>query len=188
MMISRRLLSTVKPGLCHQVASEFLSRSQQRGPLIQRQFLDANQLQRLGHTLGRVELLRGATVAGTAPTNGTPLPPGYHLVYFTPSGFESELGHDGSDRTFNPSPPFTRRMWAGGEMVWSRDNLLRVGDVVTETTTVVKAEPKRTRDGTDMIVVGVEKTFENEVGTALIDKRYPPPALARFSRFRMTGN
>lgn len=161
----------MKPSLSHEVAAEFLSRTQQRGPLVQKQIIDGNQLQRLGHTLGRRELLRGVSVAGDAPANGTALPPGYHLVYFTPSAFESELGKDGSDRTFNPSSPFTRRMWAGGEMVWSRDNLLRVGEVVTETTTVVKAEPKKTRDGKDMIVVGVEKSFANEAGTALVDKR-----------------
>lgn len=170
-MIFQRLFSTVRPSLSHEVASEFLSRSQQRGPLVREQLLDANQLQRLAQTLGRRELLRGIPVAGSAPANGTVLPPGYHLVYFTPSAFEPELGRDGSDRTFNPPPPFTRRMWAGGEMVWSRDNLLRVGEVVTETTTVAKAEPKRTRDGTDMIVVGVEKRFENGSGTALVDKR-----------------
>ena len=170
-MISPRLFSTAKPGLSHEVASEFLSRSHQRGPLVQKQTLDGNQLQRLGQSLGRKELFQGVPVAGKPPANGTALPPGYHLVYFTPSAFESELGKDGSDRTFNPPPPFTRRMWAGGDMVWSRDNLLRVGEVVTETTTVVKAEPKRTRDGADMIVVGVEKRFENEAGTALLDKR-----------------
>ncbi|SPO06258.1 uncharacterized protein DNG_08947 [Cephalotrichum gorgonifer] len=170
-MISRRLFSTANCSLGHEVASEFLSRAQQRGPLVQKQLLDGNQLQRLGQTLGRRELLRGVPVAGDASANGTALPPGYHLVYFTPSAFESELGRDGSDKTFNPSSPFTRRMWAGGEMIWSRDNLLRVGEVVIETTSVVKAEPKRTRDGTDMIVVGVKKRFENEAGTALVDKR-----------------
>lgn len=171
-MTSRRLFSTVKPrGLSYEVATEFLARTQKRGPLIQKQLLDANQLQRLGQTLGRREFLRGSPVGRDTPVKGTPLPPGYHLVYFTPSAFESELGSDGSDRTFNPPPPFTRRMWAGGDMVWSRYNLLRVGDVVTETTRVVKADPKRMHDGTDMIVVGVEKTFKNENGTALVDRR-----------------
>lgn len=172
MMRCRRLFSTAKPdGLSYEIASEFMARTQKRGPLVQKQLLDANQLQRLGQTLGRREFLRGSPVSSHVPANGTPLPPGYHLVYFTPSAFEWELGLDGSDKTFNPQPPFTRRMWAGGDMVWSRGNLLRVGDMVTETTKVVKADPKRTRDGTDMIVVGVEKMFENDRGTALVDRR-----------------
>ena len=171
-MALRRLFSTVRPsGASSEIAHEFLTRSQRRGSLVQKQLLDGNQLQRLAQTLGRRELLRGHGVAGEMPENGTPLPPGYHLAYFTPSCYEEQLGRDGSDRTFNPSPPFTRRMWAGGEIVWSGDNVLKVGDVVTETTTVVKAEPKKTRDGEDMIVVGVEKIFRNENGVALVDKR-----------------
>lgn len=171
-MTFRRLFSSAKPGgVSSEIASEFMAHSQKRGPLIQRQLLDANQLQRLGQTLDRREFLRGSPVSSDTPVKGTPLPPGYHLVYFTPSAFESELGNDGSDRTFNPLPPFTRRMWAGGDMVWSRHNLLRVGDVVSETTRVVKADPKRTRDGMEMIVVGVEKTFENKDGIALVDRR-----------------
>ena len=158
-------------GLSHEIARNFLAHSQRRRPLVQKQLLDTNQLLRLCQTLGRKELLHGSPVTDSPPANGTPVPPGYHLVYFTPSSFESELGRDGTDRTFNPSAPFTRRMWAGGEIVWFGDNVLRVGQTVTETTTVVKSEPKKTRDGADMIVVGVEKKFENENGTSLIDRR-----------------
>lgn len=158
-------------GLSHEIARGFLAHSQRRGLLVQKQLLDANQLQRLCQTLGREELLRGFSATNGPLANGTPLPPGYHLVYFTPSSFETELGRDGTDRTFNPSPPFTRRMWAGGEIVWFGDNVLRVGQTVTETTTVVKAEAKKTRDGLDMIVVGVEKKFDNENGTSLVDRR-----------------
>lgn len=68
-----------------------------------KQILDGNQLQRLSLTLNRRELHPGLDVSflNSAPPNGTPLPPGYHLVYFTPGGVESELGLDGTDRTFN---------------------------------------------------------------------------------------
>ncbi|KAF3482914.1 uncharacterized protein GIQ15_02238 [Arthroderma uncinatum] len=69
-------------------------------------------------------------------------------------------------------------MWAGGEMLWprgggsERPNLLRVGQTVTETTRLLSAEPKIIRKTSEeMVVVGVEKTFENEDGVALIDKR-----------------
>lgn len=154
----------------HEIAASFLKRCQCRGPLVQKQFIDANQLQRLNQTLNRPELYPEHSIA-RSPENGTILPPGYHLAYFTPSAFEAELGSDGSDQVFNPSAPFTRRMWAGGKMIWFRDNSLRVGDTVAETITLLSAEPKRKRDGEDMIVVGVEKRVENKNGVALIDTR-----------------
>ena len=69
-------------------------------------------------------------------------------------------------------------MWAGGEVSWPRKdngkpNLLRVGQTVTETTRVLSAEPKVVRKtGEEMIVVGVEKRFENEDGVAVVDRRF----------------
>lgn len=51
-------------------------------------------------------------------------------------------------------------------------NPLRVGQEVRETTKVLSAEPKVVRKtGEEMIVVGVEKMFENEDGVAVIDRR-----------------
>ncbi len=85
---------------------------------------------------------------------------------------ESELGLDGTDKSYNPDAPFTRRMWAGGELHWTGSkNLLRVGQTVTETTEVKSAEGKKTRAGEEMVVVGVEKRYENEDGLALVDRR-----------------
>ena len=98
-------------------------------------------------------------------------------MYFTPAFLEGELGIDGTDASYNPDAPFTRRMWAGGEVVWPRGkngevNLLRVGQEVRETTKLLSAEPKVIRKtGDEMIVVGVEKVFENEDGVAVIDRR-----------------
>lgn len=107
------------------------------------------------------------------PPEGVSVPPGYHLVYFTPSILEQNLGLDGTDRTVNPLSPFTRRMWAGGELTWSQDpnRYLRVGQEVQETTTIRSAEPKRLKTGEEMCVVGVVKTYENAAGVALVDKR-----------------
>lgn len=107
------------------------------------------------------------------PPIDTSLPAGYHLVYFTPSQLEDQLGTDGTDTTFNPPKPFTRRMWAGGELRWTgKENLLRAGQSVTETSKLTSAEGKVTKKGEEMVVVGVEKMFENENGLALIDRRY----------------
>jgi hypothetical protein len=64
-----------------------------------------------------------------------------------------------------------------------RPNLLRVGQVVSETTRVLSAEPKVVRKtGEEMIVVGVEKRFENEEGVAVVDRRYAPPFPSLFSQ------
>lgn len=161
------------------VASAFLSKFKSRGPQTRTQLLDANQLHLLTLTLNRPNLYPST---GT-PKDGTPLPPGYHLVYFTPAFLESELGPDGTDTSYNPSAPFTRRMWAGGEVSWPRredgkPNLLRVGQTVKETTKVLTAEPKLVRKtGEEMIVVGVEKRFENEEGVAVVDRRFVSQSL-----------
>ena len=140
--------------------------------IIRRQLIDANQLQKLAVTLNRPQL-NGRDVSEQPPADGTPVPPGYHLVYFTPSIVESELGLDGTDRTVNPLSPYTRRMWAGGELTWTQDTnaVLRVGQEARETTKLLSAEPKKLKNGGEMLVVGVEKTFENDQGIALVDRR-----------------
>ncbi|KAE8150534.1 hypothetical protein BDV25DRAFT_110509 [Aspergillus avenaceus] len=162
------------------IAASFLSRFQSLGPQTRTQLLDANQLQLLSLTLNRPSLFSDSpslsNTSGSVP-DGTPLPPGYHLVYFTPAFLENELGADGTDVSYNPETPFTRRMWAGGEVHWPRGvngnpNPLRVGQKVQETTKVLSAQPKTVRKtGEEMIVVGVEKEFRNEHGVAVIDRR-----------------
>lgn len=147
--------------------SELLSRFANKPVSTRTQLLDANQLHLLSVTLGR------SPTSYTPPKDGTPIPPGHHLVYFTPSILESELGLDGTDRTVNPLSPFTRRMWAGGELRWNQHEkaLLKVGQEVTETTHLLSAEPKTLKSGAQMLVVGVEKQFSNAHGVALIDQR-----------------
>ena len=162
------------------VAAAFLSRFQSLGPQTRTQLLDANQLQLLTLTLNRPSLFPGSSSLSNTPTvppAETPVPPGYHLVYFTPAFLESELGADGTDTSYNPEAPFTRRMWAGGEVAWPRGpdgkpNPLRVGQQVSETTRVLSATPKIVKKtGEDMIVVGVEKEFANEHGVSIVDRR-----------------
>ncbi|KAF1968929.1 hypothetical protein BU23DRAFT_655088 [Bimuria novae-zelandiae CBS 107.79] len=186
--LARRLFSTstrqVQEASASEACSEIFTRFGNKPISVRKQLLDANQLHLLNITLGR-------TPSSTqAPASGTPIPPGYHLVYFTPSILEEELGLDGTDRTVNPLSPFTRRMWAGGELQWAQDesSLLRVGQEVQDTTRMLSAEAKILKSGGEMLVVGVEKTFENDKGVALVDKRNwvfqkeittpkPPPAL-----------
>ncbi|KAI8938184.1 hypothetical protein NX059_005849 [Plenodomus lindquistii] len=168
--ITRRLFSTTLR--CQSSAASACDELSARFPLskpisIRKQLLDANQLHLLNITLNRTP------TSFVPPSHGTPIPPGYHLVYFTPSIVEAELGLDGTDRTVNPLSPFSRRMWAGGELTWTQDpnSLLRIGQEVRETTRLLSAEPKKLKNGGEMLVVGVEKTFENDAGIALVDKR-----------------
>lgn len=164
--IIRRLYSSSSTSATA-IASQFLSKTQALPPQTQTQLLDGNQLQRFSATLSRSELAKGVPKAGTA------LPACYHLAYFTPSQLEEDLGRDGTDTTFNPPSPFTRRMWAGGELEWvaKEGEGLKVGQEVTESTKLLSAVGKKTRAGEEMVVVGVEKSFANKHGTALIDRR-----------------
>ncbi|KKZ63905.1 mesaconyl-C4 CoA hydratase [[Emmonsia] crescens] len=171
--------STASAPSASTIASKFLSRFQSLGPQTRTQTLDANQLQLLSLTLNRNSLYPGSPkLSNTGPPEaGTPVPPGHHLVYFTPAFLEGELGVDGTDASYNPEAPFTRRMWAGGEVQWPRGqdgrvNLLRVGQEVRETTRMLSAEAKIVRKtGEEMVIVRVEKVFENEEGIAVVDKR-----------------
>lgn len=155
-----------------ELVTRFLQTTQNASPIARKQFLDPNQIQRLSLTLNRPQLYRGVQVLEEkVPPIGTPLPSGYHLAYFTPAVLPGDLGRDGTDISYSPAEPFTRRMWAGGQLYWEKENPLRVGDEAIETTKLVSAEPKTTRAGEEMIVVGVEKTFENVKGLALVDRR-----------------
>ena len=142
--------------------------------VVQRQLFDANQLHKLGVTLGRPIDPFGTTSAGIPdqpPIQGTPVPAGWHLVYFTPDGLETELGRDGTDTSWNAPGPFTRRMWAGGTMTWSKSGTLRVGQEIEERTKLLSATPKKSRSAGEMVLVDVEKEFWSPEGLALTDRR-----------------
>ncbi|WVF72524.1 hypothetical protein IAT40_007341 [Kwoniella sp. CBS 6097] len=81
---------------------------------------------------------------------GDVLPCAHHLVYFRPKPMLRDLGKDGSSTEYNAPPPYTRRMWAGGKMMWSSDRtrMLRIGDEVTQVVRVPRVEFKK-----DMVFV-----------------------------------
>lgn len=168
----RRLASTAISDGNKQLVDDLFQTAKIAAPIVRKQLLDRNQIVRLSLTLNRPSLYRGVQIfEDKVPLNGTPLPPGYHLVYFTPAALPADLGRDGTDVSYSPAEPFTRRMWAGGKINWEKENPLRIGDEATETTKLVSTESKVTRAGEEMIVVGVEKTFENAKGLALLDRR-----------------
>jgi hypothetical protein len=134
------------------------------------QFIDSNQLQQLAVILGR-PVLNGHDISRMNVPAGTPIPSAHHLVYFTPMELESQLGADGSDRTFNAPAPFTRRMWAGGHMKFDKSNPLRVGEEAEEHTRLISAVAKTSRSAGEMVLVEVEKKIHGSRGLALVDTR-----------------
>ena len=168
----QRLASTTASAGTKRLLDNYWEKARSAPPIIRKQLLDSNQVQRLSLTLNRPQLYRNVDIRkDSTPLKGTPIPPGYHLVYLTPAALPEELGSDGTDISYSPGEPFTRRMWAGGKIEWQKGNPLRIGDEAIETTKLVSAEPKMTRAGEEMIVIGVEKTFENSRGLSLVDKR-----------------
>ncbi|KAL6250357.1 hypothetical protein RBB50_002659 [Rhinocladiella similis] len=157
------------------IAEAFLNKFSQGQTFVRKQLLDANQLRLFSLTLNRPHLWSSSSTSSNGtledgePLSGTPIPPYYHLVYFTPAQLPGRLGLDGTDASFNPDAPFTRRMWAGGSCHWVGANpnlntqaLLKVGEMATETTKVLSCEPKVIgKTGEDMLVVRVEKEFRN---------------------------
>lgn len=179
----RRTLTTAAEDAAQQIQATFRNQP----PTTRHQTLDGHQLQRLSLTLNRPHLHPGLDVTSAPPPAGTPLPPGYHLAYFTPAtapAAEADLAPDGTDATFNAPPPFSRRMWAGGTMRWVPGaGPLRVGEAVQERTRLVGAVAKRSRGagaggGGEMVLVEVEKEFWGGAGLALVDRRtwvFRPP-------------
>ncbi|CAK7237704.1 hypothetical protein SBRCBS47491_010090 [Sporothrix bragantina] len=141
--------------------------------IVRRQLVDPNQLAKLAFTLGRPQVSGVAVADDTVLPNGTPVPAGYHLVYFTPGGVEADLGLDGTDRSFNAPAPFSRRMWAGGAMEWKAgDSILKIGDEVEERTRLISAKPKTSKStGAGMVLVEVEKELWSPRGLAVVDRR-----------------
>ena len=159
------------------IADAFLSKFASGQTFERKQVLDANQLRLFSLTLNRPHLwprshLFSQSLETEEPSSGTPVPPGYHWIWFTPAQLPGILGLDGTDASYNPDAPFTRRMWAGGSVEWpgaqpgqGSNSLLQLGDTVTEVTKVLSCVPKTIKKtGDSMLVVGVQKDFRNSKG------------------------
>ena len=81
------------------------------------------------------------------PPAGTPLPPLWHWLYFLPLPMQGDIGPDGHPRRggFLPPVPQPRRMWAGSDFEFH--DLLRIGDALERTSTIVDVSEKSGRSG-----------------------------------------
>ena len=86
------------------------------------------------------------------PAPGTPLPYLWHWLYFLPMAPQSEIGADGHPKRggFLPPVPLPRRMWAGSDFEFHAP--LRVGDVLSRTSTIVDVKEKSGRTGSLIFV------------------------------------
>ncbi|KAJ1969755.1 hypothetical protein IWQ62_000416 [Dispira parvispora] len=115
------------------------------------------------------------------------VPPNWHLIYFPDYVTEAQLSSDGYDAMYAPPSPFDHRVWAGGQLEWSANNSLRVGQSATLTTECENVEVKESARLSQLVLVNLKRTVANETGWALTERRtlaymVPPTNRAQSSK------
>jgi len=125
----------------------------------------------------------------------SPLPLGWHWLYFKPATRRSALGPDGHERrgNFLPPVPLAHRMWAGGRLRFP--GTLRLGETVQRRSTIATVRSKEGRSG-PLVFVTVRHEISNEAGVAIEEEQdlvyrggsgggggppQPPPEAAEWS-------
>jgi len=132
----------------------------------------------IGRTETRDDLITATPLAALAatldrddpyPAAGTPVPPLWHWIYFTPLTRASEIGEDGHARrgSFLPPVPLPRRMWAGGRLQFVQP--LRVGETAQRVSTIQDVTIKQGRSGT-LAFVCVQHAYSGPQGLALTEE------------------
>jgi 3-methylfumaryl-CoA hydratase len=103
------------------------------------------------------------------PGPGTPVPPGWHWLYFLTAAPASELGRDGHPRRggFLPPVPLPRRMWAGGRLSFHRP--LLVGERAEKCSEIADVKLRHGRTG-DLVFVVVRHTVTGPDGVAVVEE------------------
>ena len=92
------------------------------------------------------------------------LPQGHHLVYFPPQVLGKDLLPDGTDPLQSPGPPFLRRMWAGGSLVYP-----------TSSTTQLDLRRRRSVCRESISDVSVKGTEDAEKVFVTVERRITKP-------------
>ncbi|MFN4004397.1 MAG: MaoC family dehydratase N-terminal domain-containing protein [Hylemonella sp.] len=138
----------------------------------------ASLRQWIGRSETRDDLIAATPMAALAatldhdlpyPAAGTPLPPLWHWIYFTPLTRASEIGPDGHARRggFLPPVPLPRRMWAGGRLEFMQP--LRVGETARRVSTIQDVTVKEGRSGA-LVFVCVRHAYSGSNGLALTEE------------------
>lgn len=107
--------------------------------------------------------LRGMVVTfdrnETAPTDGQPVPPGWHLAYFPEASRLAELGADGLplERGGLPKMPLPRRMYAGATLTFHAPIL--VGDALRRETEFSDVQLRKGSTGTLIIATRTQRIY-----------------------------
>jgi len=101
-------------------------------------------------------------------SDGDPLPPLWHWLYFWDIAPRSELGRDGHPAVGGFMPPVgrARRMWAGSRV--SFPGTLRLGEPATRVSTIEKVAEKSGRSG-KLVFVTVRHEVSGSEGLAVVD-------------------
>ncbi|KAG6866949.1 hypothetical protein C0991_003865 [Blastosporella zonata] len=109
------------------------------------------------------------------PKETSPLGYAHHIAFFHSRTPEADLREDGTDADFSPPAPFTRRMWAGGRMVWDPELPLMIGQRATATWGIDSVEKKGFGDPqkTPMVFVNqrIDITMEGNPRPSLTEER-----------------
>lgn len=138
-----------------------------REPIVRTETLHREQLESLFATLPT----RDGPHPITPPENGAPLPYGHQLVFFNPRTPERALRADRTDPEFCPPAPFTRRMWAGGEMRWHGGGGLRVGGRAAAVARVADVRVRGLEGGRPMVFVDQEIAYAVPAANAALTER-----------------
>lgn len=100
--------------------------------------------------------------------HGSPVPNGWHWIFFLEAKPASELGSDGHPKRggFLPPVPLPRRMWAGGRLEFIQP--LKIGDSISRESEIVSVEPKTGRSGT-LVFVTVRHTVKAAGAIAIVE-------------------
>lgn len=97
----------------------------------------------------RVAALAATLDLGRAPTEGQPLPPGWHWLFFNTVARQSDLGEDGHPRrtpaSFLPPIELPRRMWAGSRIRYLAP--MPVGAEAERSSRILRITPKEGKSG-----------------------------------------
>jgi 3-methylfumaryl-CoA hydratase len=104
------------------------------------------------------------------PSEGDPVPPGFHWTLFASIARQSELGPNGHPRRggFLPPVELPRRMWAGSRIRFRAP--LQVGQRVEQSSVIERIEEKRGRTGA-LVFVAVRHAVTGPAGIAIDEEQ-----------------
>src|SRR5690606_25062625 len=117
-----------------------------------------------------VEAMAATLDMAETPTEGDPLPPGWHWMYFNPIIRRSGLGVVGHPQRGGFLPPIAlpRRMWAGSRIRYVADVL--IGDEASRRSRIAKVENKVGKRGS-LWFVTVEHTMSARGEVCIVEEQ-----------------